>query len=325
MLSELVVAYLFLGGAGAGCCLVSSVLAILSDPKEVGSPLSYALCARSSQAWKRFFCALYITSLGVLLLGVICLMADLGKPEKVLLLVLYPSATYITFGAWSIILCVMFSSLCLVIWTGVLSISRRFLVIISIITSITSIAVVVYTGLLLSDIRSIPIWNTPWLVAIFTLSSISCGLALVFFASFISSSMTSFNSTLVRIAKVDAIVILFEAVVVAFCLFTIWNASGGIDGPTDNTTRAALDSLESILVGPLALLFWGGFVFVGLVVPFIQDVIIGRYFSASVRICESNAQTLFMLATAGCVLFGGVALRMLVIQAAIQPSAYLIS
>lgn len=325
MLSDLVVAYLFLGGTGAGCCLIASVLALLAEPAEIDRFLVCGIHSASAQTWRRFFSTLYIAALGALFLGAVCLMADLGRPDKLLLLLFQPAFTYMAFGTWSIIVCAISALLCIVLWVGRMRISRVFLIAVSMIAIISSIAVMVYTGLMLSDIRAVPVWNTLWLVLLFVLSALSCGIALALCSSLVSGSLTAFYSTLVRLSKIDAVIILIEAVVGIFCLLTVWNSAGGLAGPVDSTGQAAFDSLESLLAGPLAALFWIGFAFIGLVVPFVQEIVISIEGSNLMRMGRFNSSALFILSTAACVLFGGILLRFLVVQAAMQPIGYLVS
>ncbi len=334
MFSNLIVAYLFLGGTGAGCCFVASLLAVFADPDELDAVLRCRMRSAQAQIWKRFFLALYIAALIVLLLGVICLMADLGRPDRLLSLLFQPAPTFIAFGAWSIIASGVLTTLNLLLWAGAIPGNRRLVLVSSILEAIAALAVFIYTGLLLSTVQAVPLWNTPWLVALFSLSALSCGIALSLLAAFFSRSMAAFTSVLLRLVKADAVIIALEAVIAAFCLASVWSAAGGITGPTDDTARAAFASLESLVLGPWAVLFWAGFAFVGLAVPFIQDMLVARS-SRSFRgarsihnssaITGTNARTLIMLGTAACVLAGGFILRLLVVQAALHPTMAFLS
>ncbi len=320
MFSELIIMYLFLGGTGAGCCLVASVLGLLADPEEVRTVLGLHMRSSQGCVWKRFFAALYLAALSALLLGAVCLMADTGRPDRILLLLTHPAPTYIAFGAWAIIACVLFAGIRLLIWSGVLPASSWMATALDALCIIASMAVIVYTGLMLSDVQAVPLWHTPWLVLLFALSGLSCGIALVLIASFASRTMELFASTLVRLVKIDAFVIVLEAVVSIFCLLSVWDTAGGLADPIGSTAQIARTSLESLLVGPFAVLFWTGFVFVGLAVPFVQDVIIGHTAQKLVAAGRMNRRVLFMLGTATCVLIGGFILRFLVVGAAMHPA-----
>ena len=325
MFSDLIVAYLFLGGAGAGCCLVASVLALFADAGALDAVLANRMRSAAARPWRRFFAALYAVALGALLVGAICLMADLGRPDRLLLVLFQPAPTYLSFGAWAIVVCVAVAASGLAIWMGALAASRRIVVLVSVVAAVASAAVIAYTELMLSDMPAVPLWHTPWLVLLFALSALSCGIALALCAALIAGSGDAFASTLARLAKADAVLIVLEAVVGVFCLLSVWQAAGGLAGPTDPTGEAARASLEGLLLGPQAVLFWAGFALVGLAVPFAQDIVLGRPASGALaRIGRAN-RALLMLGTAACVLFGGFVLRALVVHAALQPATSLIT
>lgn len=318
MFSELVIAYLFLGGAGGGCCLVTAALTLLAQPAPLAQVLAMRLRGAASRPWRRFFIALHLASLGVLILGAICLMADLGRPDRLLLLLFQPAPTYVSFGAWAVTLCVIFVLASCSCWLGLLPLTRRQLLALDALMAVAAAAVVLYTGLMLSSMPAIPLWNTPWLVALFVLSALSCGIALALCAAFASGSMPLFQSTVFRLMRVDAALIVLEVLVGAFCLVAVWVGAGGLEEAANSTQAAARASLTSLLTGPHAVLFWGGFAFVGLVLPFLQDCFLVR----SVRAGASNALRRYGLGVMGaalCVLFGGLMLRLLVVDAALQP------
>lgn len=324
MFSELIVAYLFLGGAGAGCCLVASLLALLADADALAVAFAGRMRTATAAPWRRFFTALYLASAAALLLGVICLVADLGRPDRLLIVLLQPAPTYIAFGAWAIIACMAAAVCCCLIWIGATPVGRRLMMACAIIAAIASVAVIVYTGLMLSDMRAVPLWNIPWLVVLFALSALSCGIALVLLAAFASRSLSTFATTLARLAKADAVIIAGEVLVGAVCMVSVWMAAGGPVGPTDSTGQAAFASLEALLAGPLAGAFWVGFALVGLAVPLVQDIAIGRSVRAAVPANRLTARALLMLGTASCVLVGGFLLRLLVVQAAVHPAALIL-
>ena len=188
MFSELIIAYLFLGGAGGGCCLVTAALTWLAQPAALGQVLAGRLRGAAARPWQRFFGALHLASLGALIVGAVCLMADLGRPDRLLLVLLHPVPTYVGFGAWAVILCIGLTAVNCSVWLGLLPATRRKLLVLSSLVAVSAAAVVLYTGLMLSDIPAIPLWNTPWLVALFVLSALSCGVALALCAAFVSGS-----------------------------------------------------------------------------------------------------------------------------------------
>ena len=86
MFSELVVAYLFLGGTGAGALLIAAVLMLLADERAVSRGVVVRFRDNGSAAYRRLFVPILVASLVVLVLGVLCLAADVGRLDRILLL-----------------------------------------------------------------------------------------------------------------------------------------------------------------------------------------------------------------------------------------------
>ena len=55
--------------------------------------------------------------------------------------------------------------------------------------ALAALAVMLYTGLLLQSLNAVPLWATPWLPALFVLSSLSCGMALVLAACVLAGGL----------------------------------------------------------------------------------------------------------------------------------------
>ena len=319
MFSDLIVAYLFLGGTGAGGCVVVAFLALLADPLPLEAALARKMRSSAADPWRRFFAAMQLAILGALLLGMLCLIADLGRPDRLLLILFHPAPTYLAFGAWALIACFALSAFSLLIWTGAARASRRVMVLVSIVSIVAGVAVMLYAGLMLADMRAVPVWNTPLLWVVFVLSALSCGIALVLVAAFASGSVGPFARTLMRLSKVDAVIILLEAIAGIAFLVSAWQQAGGLVGPTDGTSYAAQESLEALVAGPLAALFWVGFAFIGMAVPFVQDIILGRTSGTAVSAAMLRRRSLLMVSVAACVLIGGAVLRLLVVAMASHP------
>ena len=105
----------------------------------------------------------------------------------------------------------------------------------------------------------------------------------------------------------------------------VWVDAGSAAEAANGTQIAARTSLCSLLVGSHAALFWGGFAFVGLLLPFLQDVILVRSAPSAKGADALRRCSLSMMGVAFCVLFGGLMLRMLVVDAALQPLSVLAS
>ncbi|MEE0593250.1 MAG: polysulfide reductase, partial [Eggerthella lenta] len=84
MLSDLVVCYLFLGGTGAGLALALSVLGLLVPHACVSTPPGVHL--RPNAAYRKLLGSGFAAAFVLLALGIVCLLADLGNAERVILL-----------------------------------------------------------------------------------------------------------------------------------------------------------------------------------------------------------------------------------------------
>ena len=168
--------------------------------------------------------------------------------------------------------------------------------------------VMAYTGLLLQSMRAVALWHSPWLPALFVLSSLSCGFALVVGAAQFSEAAGAFASVLSRSALADAGVIVAEALAAVALLATVAHAAqaGGANG----TTVAAAESVRQLACGVQAPLFWGGFVTLGLAIPLCIEVA-----GAMLHRLPSVA----ILGLAASVLVGGSALRWSVANAGMHP------
>ena len=112
LFSELAVAYLFFGGAGAGTCAVMGVLEC-ANLGRYGTRATYRTTKKSQPRlirWVRSNLRVphellsrgWVLCLVLLAVGSLCLMADAGRPERVLSLWLAPRFTVVTVGAWAL-------------------------------------------------------------------------------------------------------------------------------------------------------------------------------------------------------------------------------
>ncbi len=102
---------------------------------------------------------------------------DLGRADRLLLL-LQPKLTYLSVGAYALAALrdrLLASRLCY--GGGFIRFARLWAFrLVGCAQLISAFAVmVVYTGLLLWDVRAVPLWSTPWLPALFALSALSWG------------------------------------------------------------------------------------------------------------------------------------------------------
>ena len=293
MFGELVVGYLFLGGAGAGGCLTCALLGLLADREELAPALAARFRTGAGRRWTRLLAPALTLSVGCLVLGIVCLAADLGRPDRLLLLMVSATPSYISFGAWALVACTLLGAALVAVWRGAMAVRGGALAALEALTVVAALATAAYTGLLLASMPSVPLWCTPWLPVLFTLSAASCGIALVMAAAWVSGAATDFGAVLARLALADAALIALEAVAAAGALLSAWASSGApaadlaagllagagvlpdaAGAAATPTAAAARASVLTLTAGPDAWLFWGGFGLAGLAAPLALDLVL---------------------------------------------------
>lgn len=327
MFGDLIAAYLFLGGTGGGACVVVGVLGLLVDGDDARRAARTRFRDGRGRLYGRLFGASLVAALGALGLGTLCLLADVGRPDRVHLLISSSPSTYLVIGAWALIACSAFALGALLVWRGVLAVGPRPLRLLHGLLTLAGVVTVVYTGLLLASMAAVPLWNSPWLVAVFALSGLSCGLALVLVAALVTNALAVFSTVARRLVRADTLVMAGEALVVALWLASVWwPAAQAGDGATA-TDQAALVSVLALTEGVLAPWLWLGLGAVGLALPAVLEALalraprlpsgFGSFGRAAALSAAPSAGLL--LAASLCVLVGGACLRFLVIAAATVP------
>lgn len=306
--SNLIAMYLFLGGASAGTFTLLSFGELRFAFSAHRKRFSLSSRERAERRGKKI--ALNATSktgyalaLAMLVVGLLCLVADLGRPQEVLLLFTNPTGSLITLGTFA--LTALTVCLTLALAKAALEVGTFFskaAIVAKIVGLPVAITVMIYTGMLLKNTLAVNLWQSVWLPVLFLLSSLSCGAAVVLLSMCFAaeeSDKRAIERGMRDIAIFDVAVIALEALVtVAFALST-----GGTD------PHGAFCQFAS---GSQALSFWLGFVGCALVVPVvieISSVALGRF---------SNRE--IAAATALMVLTGSVCLRFSLIAAGVQPA-----
>lgn len=249
--SMLVTCYLFCGGAGAGAVAVLCVLECISrSPRFALSSLPDELFAR---AW--VFASVL---LGV---GVLCLIADLGRPDRLLDLLTNPVLTPVSVGAWALagsLACALFFFT--VSWSDSFSPAVPVVCCVAVFGVACAAVTMAYTGVLLQGMASVLAWQTPLITAVFVLSSVSCGIACVLLSAVFVEARYPFVGELTSLVRLDGVLIAGELAVLAFYCMWALGAPG--------TTPAA----HALLDGPYSALFWCGLVLAGLVAPLVMEL-----------------------------------------------------
>lgn len=324
MFSELVIAYLFLGGTGGGACVVVGALGLLADGADVRASLPRLFRDEKGLTYGRFFGWALTAALGALGLGIVCLLADLGRPDRLLLVLALQPATYLGVGAWALGLCAALTLAATLAWRGILAMPFALFRALHGALGLAGLVTVLYTGLLLSDMPSVPLWDTPWLVAVFALSGISCGIALVVVSAVAGGSLSVFATVARRLLRLDSALILLEVVALGGWLWAV-SALAAASAEATATGAAAQTSLAALLSGDNALWFWLGLGAVGLAVPLVLEALLlhatkPRFAVMAGRRAKPRTLPAASALTASiCVLTGGAALRYVVVAAAVLP------
>lgn len=255
-ISMLAAAYLFFGGAGAGTLFFAALadeLRLSRRPIAPGPSYPDGLLSRRG----------YGLALVLLLTGMVCLVFDLGRPRAALLVLLHPTGSYLTVGAYLLLASVAAAaSLLLAGWFARRGTAATWCRAIRWVSVPCALAVTVYSGLLLSELRPIPLWNSGWLPPLFLVSSLAAGAAcMVLCAATPDRSSRVRGAFERRYALLDLVLVLGEA---ALCAALLVSVSG--NALADRGIMALLGD------GTAQALFCGGFAVCGILVPLVGDV-----------------------------------------------------
>lgn len=134
-------------------------------------------------------------------------------------------------------LCGTLAAAMLLVWLGVPSVSLPLFRALAVLLAAVSFVAVIYTGLLLSGMPSVPLWFGPWLPGLFAISALSCGVALVGMVAVFSGMATVFGRTMRQVVRADMVLLALEAVVVALWLGAAWLEHGGSASSGGNAYR----------------------------------------------------------------------------------------
>ena len=212
---------------------------------------------------KRVLMRVRVVSVFVLAMGSACLVFDLKRPDRLLLLFLEPTKTYITLGTFSLtalLLCALVVTLQPFRANGhwahnAASFCKVF-------GAFCSFIVMSYTGLFLSGMKGVPLWNSWLLPVLFVESSLASGVA-VLLACFLPSPKLRKRTRIdEHIAKADGVLALLQSITVASYLLAI---SGNALG---------FPSVQSLVFGDWQTAFIGGYVVFGLALPMVLDALL---------------------------------------------------
>jgi polysulfide reductase chain C len=268
--------YLFLGGLGGGMLFVTGVMDIL---------FSEELFALTGSTVGSQFALAVFAAVAMLGIGSFLLVFELGQ-WKVFPRVFIGGTAIIKWGAVMLVLAMGFGFVYFLFflppqwnlfyydWTWLRDLSCVCMLVLG-------LGIMVYTGVLLSTMKSKPFWNTPALPVLFTVSALSTATALLavmaglwpaydFTAAaavaagvqeeYLTEYLHLANEHLVEMLHMYDSVLIVAEVIVALIYVLTMRAAGNL-----SAKAIAIEWIQ----GKKALAFWGGLMGCGLVLPFL--------------------------------------------------------
>ncbi|MDH3642685.1 MAG: polysulfide reductase NrfD [Gammaproteobacteria bacterium] len=310
-----VIGYLFLAGLGAGALAVSGIVVLWGPSGEFRHRA--ALIARLGA---------FIGPLPVMV-GTSLLIFELGRPFRALnlltsnfwFMVFNPSP--MNWGSWFIVLFCIFATvyaLSFIPWKALLrselgerleARGERARAPMAVVCVPLAIALAIYTAILLAAVPARPLWHTPVLWLLFTVSALSTGLSAIILVQrfmFRKEGARRREDHTYRVTEyylVSMKVLLIIAEVVVIGLFFMF---------AHMTINSASFAVQSLLPGgELATAFWVGVILVGLVAPaFIEGFYLLR---TAVLGHEFEWPYVINVSAPIAILFGGLMLRYVIV------------
>ncbi|MGI6406883.1 MAG: NrfD/PsrC family molybdoenzyme membrane anchor subunit [Syntrophaceticus sp.] len=278
----LIAVYLFLAGISAGAYISAFV------------------------SWSKFKGDNLITRVGLLIaapclgLSILFLFFDLEKPAQFMNAFLRPYSSMISVGTWVL---TIFFVVCAYQWLKCITARDKTLKesnVVWFVGFIFAVLAAFYTGVLLWEMRGIPFWNSVLIPLLFLASAISTGIGAVLIGATVYRSykqdVEEDAVNLHFLYKLDLVIIVVEAVILLAYLLIMGLSSH----------PAAVNSVQMLLTGSLAPVFWIVFIVVGLVLPFYLEW----------SLCRNGVNKhLSSTIAASCLLIGGLTLRYLILSA----------
>lgn len=294
--------YLFLAGVSAGAFIATAYLQF-KHPEAV-------LTRKVGR----------LVSLATIGIGLILLMVDaeagLHNPLRFFYLIMNPESV-MTLGVYALCAYMPVALIvCALDW-----LNRTVPRALTIAGVVLSVCVAAYTGFLLGVVEAFPLWNNSILPILFLVSASSAGIAAVCLGGvFLEFDVVSRMHTLKKSHTALALV----EITLIFCLLVI----------TSQASKTGAESVQALVSGGYSLLFWGGLIAVGLIMPLALETITSRM-TPSPSVASSDSQIaneqvagslaaqrgLAAVSEIG-VLTGGFLLRFLIVSAAL-PIAFI--
>ena len=283
----LIVAYLFLAGAGSGAFIAAVACDLLAPDWSKALARAGSLAAGPLVA-----------------VGTVCLVLDLDaglwEPWRQIYLVNNLSSMI----TWGVLILFLFIPIALLYAaalneiTFVGRIASKYTLYLGGVGSFLAVSTAAYTGVLIAVVNGVPFWNTPLMPLLFMASAMSTGLAVAMIGAAIIDIRTI--KTLSNFALGHVIFLAVEAVVLMMFVFMSLTRS----------TEAAM-SASMLISGVLSPYFWVLVVVLGILIPFVLSIVEYYEYGEMPRSLVVGADLL--------VLLGGMSLRALIIFSGTPP------
>jgi len=283
----LVAIYLFLGGVGGGAYTIAAVNSFLGEALERSTVVGL---------WISF---------PALIVGSLCLVADLGSPSRTILAGMKPGTSWIARGFWiiSLFMVLAFAHTVLLLFTetGASAGGQTLIKAIAIAGIVCAVLTMAYTGILLGVSKGITFWRSGAVPVVFVVSALVTGHFAIMIGLVLFNAGATTMAALRPMGAEAAVLVVVEIMAIAFFLQAAWK----LPDPRE--------SAERLLANPL---FVVGYVLGGLIAPLALMLLLYR------GLTHSGEGTILLVAGLGAILglLGGLILRRTVLLFGALPT-----
>lgn len=209
MFGTLVVLYLFLGGCGAGIMFVTATWSF-----------AFHRSVQRSQAQTKAFDDLKARCFGagfvVLCFAALCLLLDLGRPERVFMLFTRPTLSILSFGSFTLLANLLVAGFLLaanMLYVPFVHAPARKAA--EVVCAVASLLMMGYTGVYVGSIEAVALWFNMAVPVLFVLSSLSAGLSSVFVLSAFGRDVRLLDDRLALLHRCHLVVLALEVAALA--------------------------------------------------------------------------------------------------------------
>ena len=236
MFGPLLIAYLFLGGTAGGGYLVMCLWSLFF--RRAATAGRFTL--RQMQSFDALQVRAHVLFFVILVMSVICLWWDLGRPTRALLIMVTLRPTILTFGFFVLSIELVLGALLMMGSAFGLGVMQgKLKTVVEILCCITSIATVTYTGIFLFQGASVYFWDSWSLVFLFFFSSLSNGLSLLLLVDYFTGQAVYINAS--RFLQITHLICLV-AELITLVIFALIN----LNNPAAYASCMALMSKEML-------------------------------------------------------------------------------